>query len=196
MATRSTTPTADRRTARTRSALLHAFIGLLLTEGFEHITVAALVERANVGRSTFYTHFRGRDDILRESLTGPSLPLARLVGHALEPEALLHMIRHFQQNRRLGRAFAQGSLRRLWVKRLAEMIEPEVGALARRLRARPLLPMPLVALQLAEVQVALVVHGLVSREPLAAEAMAHALIALTRGNVATLLQCDGDQLSS
>ena len=56
--------------------------------------------------------------------------------------------------------------------------------------------MPLVALQLAEVQVALVVHGLVSREPLAAEAMAHALIALTRGNVATLLQCDGDQLPS
>ena len=77
--------TTDRRIDRTRGALLQAFIGLLIADGFESITVAALAQHANVGRSTFYTHFRSREDILRVSLTMPSLPLARLVGHASAP---------------------------------------------------------------------------------------------------------------
>ena len=100
------------------------------------------------------------------------------------------MIQHFQHNRRLGRAFAAGSLRSLWVRRLAELIEPDVGVLARRLRVHPLMPAPLVALQIAEAQVALVIHGLASRQPPTAELLARALIALTRANLAALLQCD------
>ena len=183
---------ADRRIERTRGALMQAFIGLLMVEGFEHITVAALVERANVGRSTFYTHFRGRHDILRVSLTTPSLPLARIVGHVVGPTTLSPLIHHFQQNRRLGRAFAEGSLRALWVRRLAELIEPDAAALARRLRARPLLPLPLVSLQLAEAQISLIVHALASRQPVATDTLATALIATTQALAAALLQCDAE----
>src|ERR1039458_6052583 len=71
---------ADRRIERTRQALMRALVDLLLSEDLESITIASIVARADVGRSTFYTHFRGRDDILKASLSFPSAPLARIVG--------------------------------------------------------------------------------------------------------------------
>ena len=188
------TPRPDRRIERTRAALLQALVGLLLDDGVESITVAAVAARANVGRSTFYTHFRSRDDILRASLTMPSLPLAGIVTKAVDPGALLPLLDHFRQQRRLVRAFADGSLRKLWVRCLADLIERDLAPIARRLRVRPLLPIPLVAVQVAELQIALVVHGLSSREPLAPEALAEALIAVTRATVGSLLQCDATAL--
>ena len=179
---------ADRRVERTRQALLRAFVELLLSEDLEHVTVAAIVARADVGRSTFYTHFRGRDDILKASLTFSSAPLARIVGEpALDAAALLPLLDHFRGQRRLARAFTQGALRRLWASRLAEMMAPDVAALARRPRARPLLPVALVSLEVAELQIALIVHWLAAREPVPPQAVAEALIALTGAAVAALL---------
>jgi|BarGraIncu00222A_1022003.scaffolds.fasta_scaffold10853_3 AcrR family transcriptional regulator len=184
-----TTRRADRRVDRTRSALLRAFVGLLLSEDVEKITVAGIVERANVGRSTFYTHFRSRDDLLKASLLLPSLPLARAVTQDVGPDSLLPLLAHFQQQRRLARAFTTGSLRQLWVRRLTELIEPDLSALARRLRARPLLPIALVSVQIAELQIALVVQWLASHAPPPPEAVAEALIALTRAAFVALLRC-------
>ena len=52
----------DRRIQRTRSALLQAFVSLLLEpRRYDQIKVGDIVERANVGRSTFYEHFRNKD---------------------------------------------------------------------------------------------------------------------------------------
>ena len=58
----------DRRTRKTR-ALLHEALGSLIVEKpYESIAVQEILERANVGRSTFYTHFRDKDELLAESL--------------------------------------------------------------------------------------------------------------------------------
>src|ERR1019366_193000 len=178
---------ADRRIERTRQALMRALVDLLLSEDLESITIASIVARADVGRSTFYTHFRGRDDILKASLSFPSAPLARIVGEPVEVVVLLPLLAHFREQRRLARAFTQGPLRRLWVRRLAELIEPDLSALALRLRARPLLPVALASLEVAELRIALIVQWLASRDPVPPEAVAEALIALTRAAVAALL---------
>ncbi|MGZ5207128.1 MAG: TetR/AcrR family transcriptional regulator, partial [Caldimonas sp.] len=45
---------ADRRTTKTRQALMGAFVELMLADGYDSLTVDAIVARANVGRSTFY----------------------------------------------------------------------------------------------------------------------------------------------
>ena len=58
----------DRRATRTRRALLNAFVGLILERRYDEITVAAIIARADVGRSTFYEHFRSKDDLLHESM--------------------------------------------------------------------------------------------------------------------------------
>ena len=92
----------DRRTRRTRHSLSAAFVELLKEKGYSAITVSDIIERANIGRSTFYSHFRDKDDLfvneldrVIESLSGrtskhegmpffPSLELFRHVGEEYE----------------------------------------------------------------------------------------------------------------
>lgn len=54
----------DRRVQRTRQILRDALVALILEKGYQKITVQDIIDRANVGRSTFYSHFRDKDDLL------------------------------------------------------------------------------------------------------------------------------------
>jgi len=57
-------PAQDRRIQRTRQLLLQSLVALVLEKGYERITVQDIIDRANVGRSTFYFHFRDKEDLL------------------------------------------------------------------------------------------------------------------------------------
>jgi len=60
------------RTRRTTTALAHALIQLI-QEGdgrFEDITVRQILQRAGVGRTTFYSHFRSKEDVLHSTYEG------------------------------------------------------------------------------------------------------------------------------
>jgi len=54
----------DRRVQRTRYALRAALISLLPERGWDDLSVQDICERANVGRSTFYMHFRNKEELL------------------------------------------------------------------------------------------------------------------------------------
>jgi AcrR family transcriptional regulator len=58
--------TVDRRQQRTRRQLSHALVELITEKRFDDITVQNVIDRADVGRSTFYTHFRDKEDLLRQ----------------------------------------------------------------------------------------------------------------------------------
>jgi AcrR family transcriptional regulator len=58
----------DRRVARTRAMLQDALISLILTKGYDAITVEDICDAANVGRSTFYAHYRSKEDLKRSGL--------------------------------------------------------------------------------------------------------------------------------
>ena len=53
----------DRRVQRTRQLLQEALVTLILEKGYEAVTVQDLIDRANVGRSTFYAHFRDKEEL-------------------------------------------------------------------------------------------------------------------------------------
>ncbi|RRI07761.1 TetR/AcrR family transcriptional regulator [Mesorhizobium tamadayense] len=55
----------DRRAARTRKALHHALLTLMLQKGYEALSVQDIIDEADVGRSTFYAHYTGKEDLLR-----------------------------------------------------------------------------------------------------------------------------------
>ncbi|MBZ9871813.1 TetR/AcrR family transcriptional regulator [Mesorhizobium sp. BR1-1-9] len=55
----------DRRAARTRRALHEALLRLMLRKGYEAILVQDIIDEADVGRSTFYAHYTGKEDLLR-----------------------------------------------------------------------------------------------------------------------------------
>jgi AcrR family transcriptional regulator len=60
---------ADRRIRRTRDMLQEALLGLMIEKGYEAVTVQDIIDRANVGRSTFYTHFYDKDQLLKYSIS-------------------------------------------------------------------------------------------------------------------------------
>jgi AcrR family transcriptional regulator len=57
----------DRRIGRTRRLMHEALMSLILEQGYEKITVQDILDRADVGRSTFYAHYRDKDELLLSS---------------------------------------------------------------------------------------------------------------------------------
>jgi AcrR family transcriptional regulator len=47
----------DRRIQKTKKILSEALIALILEKGYEQVTVQDIIDKANVGRSTFYCHY-------------------------------------------------------------------------------------------------------------------------------------------
>ena len=56
----------DRRQKKTRLSIFNAFIELLNEKHYNKITVGEIIDRANVGRATFYAHFETKDFLLRD----------------------------------------------------------------------------------------------------------------------------------
>src|SRR5258707_4389090 len=55
----------DRRVARTQRTLHEALIRLIKRKGYAALTVQEIIDEADIGRATFYAHYRGKDDLLR-----------------------------------------------------------------------------------------------------------------------------------
>lgn len=60
----------DRRSQRTKRLLAEAFTSLLREKAYDQIGVADIIERADVGRSTFYAHYQDKEDLLVSELEG------------------------------------------------------------------------------------------------------------------------------
>jgi len=55
----------DRRSQRTQQTLMDALIALLAVKHYDEISINDIIDRANVGRSTFYAHYQAKDDLLK-----------------------------------------------------------------------------------------------------------------------------------
>lgn len=103
----------DRRVRRTRELLRSALISMILEKGYDRVTVQDIIDRADVGRSTFYAHFRDKEDLLTfglEELRGAFQPDQHHPSgsHANTAAAspTLAVFEHFDKNREVWRAMA------------------------------------------------------------------------------------------
>ena len=58
----------DRRVQKTRKLLQEALMELVAEKGYEAVTIREILDKANVGRSTFYAHFQDKDQLLHSIL--------------------------------------------------------------------------------------------------------------------------------
>ena len=58
----------DRRVENTRNAILDAAVRLYQSKGIDKTSISAIIERSEVGRTTFYRHFSDRDEVLSHAL--------------------------------------------------------------------------------------------------------------------------------
>lgn len=54
----------DRRTQKTKKLLAEALKELVIEKGYDAITIQDIIDRANVGRSTFYNHYESKEELL------------------------------------------------------------------------------------------------------------------------------------
>ena len=172
--------TTDRRVLKTQAALHAAFLELLLDREYETLKVEDIVERANVVRSTFYQHFRTKNDLLRASLRTPFAILADLVDPSSDTactDRVLRLLMHLRANQGTARVLLRWPTRQL----LAEVLADQ---LAERLRQLPdrqiILPAEIIARQIGDHQLALLECWVYGRPACAAVAVANALIASSR----------------
>ncbi|MFF4590373.1 TetR/AcrR family transcriptional regulator [Streptomyces sp. NPDC001388] len=110
--------TPDRRIRRTRQALHQALLQLMAEKGYESVTIQDIIDRADVGRSTFYNHYSNKDDLLKDgfadlrSLVGRQSPKATAAQNRGPLRFSLPFLHHIQEQRHLARAlFTQSGLR-------------------------------------------------------------------------------------
>ena len=148
----------DRRIERTRQAVTGAFNAMIL-EGrrYDRIRVADLIARAGVGRSTFYEHYRGKDDVLAETIRYPFAMLAVAVDADAKVSTLRDVLAHFHENRVQGKAIFTGTARRTIARVLASMIEARLRARAKAHGIAEPAALGVAAVALAEGQLAAIV---------------------------------------
>lgn len=178
--------TEDRRSTRTREALLQAFLKALFARGYEALTVGDVAAEANIGRSTFYEHFNGKDDLLAYSFRMPFGVLADIVGVEAVSERTLRLLAHFRERRKLGPAVFAPAMRPLLSRTLTPMIE------ARLPDGKTIAPRRLIALEIAEAQLALVDAWIMARVACSIEAMAATLHASTNAIVRAMYLANQD----
>lgn len=131
-----------RQVERTRDGLEKALIELINERGYESITIQEIVDRANVGRTTFYQHYGSKDELffschktmLDRFQLGPLYPMSREELLSLEaPNRLITVYRHLQEARSILQPVFQGkhtlqTLRRMFRDWNSEKIEASLQA--------------------------------------------------------------------
>ncbi len=101
----------DRRQRKTRRAIFDAFAALLETRSYSNITVQNIIDAADISRSTFYSHFETKDELLKALCTEIfehvfSENLSKEASHDFSgaerdlKEEITHMLYHLKESSR------------------------------------------------------------------------------------------------
>jgi AcrR family transcriptional regulator len=128
----------DRRVGKSRKALKDALTDLILEKGYEGVTVQDVIDRADVGRSTFYAHYIDKDDLLMAILADLDVPGPDSSSWSVDDPAFgwtLELFRHFGSGKRLFKAVASGQSGALARRETTERLETLARAELSRLKA-------------------------------------------------------------
>lgn len=141
-------------TTKSKQALIDAFNQLVLANPYREFHIADIISRADVSRSTFYEHFRNKDDILRYCMTHVLTPLADAGFPGGDAECIKMVLDHFREFEKRARVYLNGPVCDLVEELLSEMIVDNL-ALHERVIEWPV-PSNLIGQQISASTIALV----------------------------------------
>ena len=196
----------DRRVQRTREMLQNALIELIRERGYDAITVQDIVDRANVGRTTFYLHYNSKDElfischetIVAKFRIGALHPLSREeLLSPIAPTELTSAYRHLEEARPLLYSIFQGKDSLLLLRRIRDSNAQEIEANIRSAfgETDSFVPLDVLANYLAGAQIALMQWWLEKRQPHTLEKLVQTFHRLQRGAIRDALGLhEGDDM--
>lgn len=184
----------DRRVQRTRELLQNALIGLMSEREYDAITIQDIVDRANVGRTTFYLHYGSKDELFiscHEAITsefhfGPLYPLSQeeLMSPKAPPE-MASAYRHLEEARALLHPIFGGADASLILRRIRARTAQGIEASLRTAfaDADSTIPFDMLTNYLAGAQIALVQWWLEKRRPRTPDTLAQTYHRLRRAAI-------------
>jgi len=138
----------DRRSRRTRQLIADAFVALMLERRYDDITVQDILDKADVGRSTFYAHYTDKENLLLSQIERVIHDLGEYAAHqgSMEHGILpsLELFRHVKEQRRLLQALVWGQgadlLNRSLLQQMSHLIEKNLQSM---IGDKPDAPIPL-----------------------------------------------------
>lgn len=132
----------DRRILRTRRALQAALIQLILEKGYDAVTIEEITDRADLGRTTFYLHFKDKEelfmhaiDTICEDFLEKHKNLLTMIDNRdrdfdhpqlnLDERILYHIFAHARDNADLYRVMLRGEGGAKASRRFSEVIQQE-----------------------------------------------------------------------
>jgi AcrR family transcriptional regulator len=180
----------DQRVRRTRDWILKSFSQLVRHRPYQSIHVLDIIGVAGVGRSTFYEHFRGKDEVFRHALTTVLSTLADAVTDAADVARVQCTLEHFWENRKMARGMLRNESASQVAIRHAELFEERLSGLCSQRDVTLIIPLRLAATQLAAAQLGLITAWLDGVERCTTAALAQAIHQSTRSAVAALIARD------
>jgi AcrR family transcriptional regulator len=188
----------DRRVERTRELLQKALMELIAEHDYDSITIQEIVDRAKLGRTTFYLHYNSKDElfmscheaIISEFHLGLLHPLTR--EELLSPQIPAQMTsayRHLEEGRALSYPIFQGKDNQLILRQIRDRSAREIEANLRAIfvEADSAIPFGMLANYLVGAQIALMQWWLEKRRPYSAESLARTFHRLQRAAICNAL---------
>lgn len=147
---------ADRRSQRTYRLVNAAFAELVVEKPYDEILVQDILDRAGIGRTTFYAHYFDKEDVLNTLIELELERLTRPIAHAAARQRIVPSLELFehayhsenQPFRALMRSRAGEFLWEALQAALCRAIEPALCTLCVERRSPPI-PLPVVSQYLA-----------------------------------------------
>jgi AcrR family transcriptional regulator len=137
----------DRRSQRTRHLLSAALVELIREKDYSTITVSDIIDRANVGRSTFYAHYRDKDDLFVGELDRVIEVLSQHIPNQEEIPFFpsLGLFRHVGEEYELYKSLLWGSGIDLLIKHLQKSLSKRIEQGLQESRKEFAIPLPILA---------------------------------------------------
>jgi AcrR family transcriptional regulator len=143
----------DRRSLRSQRLLGAALVALMQEKRYVDITVQDILDRADVGRSTFYAHYQDKEDLLISSLESVLEQSIHHLDQGSDGQVMLstaEFFRHVQANRDLYKAMLWGRGMDVLFDKGLSMLSQKIESHLQAIPAQaPAVPIPVIASFLA-----------------------------------------------